>query len=331
MFCPTLLSFLHLCAQETQPLGGLLGAVVECRMEMRNLEHRPECFGETYRKHPHTLAPLNNTGPSVVLPILRSLRWAGGPERFFEHLLAAVPAGDVRTVVDVGANRGSFSLMAAAKGHRVIAFEPLRNNIDAFNRLLETHKSKVTLIEKGVGDKPVVLQMRGNSGGKSKVEGNLAYDVGATIEMAGCDPKRVHCEQIHVTTLDIELANFESIFVMKMDIQGFETNAFRGGTSLLARRAVDFFIIEFDPQLQRMQHGSCEEIMLLLRGAGYVLFEGAMIRKRNGYKAIQQSLGDFHTFAEYVKELKEFGAYTDLVAVKYELVPEAIVKVSGRA
>ena len=76
-----------------------------------------------------------------------------------------------------------------------------------------------------------------------------------------------------VTTLDTEpaIATAGPIFVVKLDIQGLETNAFRGGEHLLARRAVDVFLIEFEPALQAVQQGSCEEIMLLLRGAGCVL------------------------------------------------------------
>ena len=62
-----------------------------------------------------------------------------------------------------------------------------------------------------------------------------------------------------------------------------------------------------------------------------MLFEGALVRKGNGYKGIKDSLGDFHPFAEYVAELKKYNAYTDLVAVRYELVPQAIVKDTGLA
>lgn len=147
--------------------------------------------------------------------------------------------------------------------------------------------------------------------------------------MGGCNSSRVHCEYINVTTLDIELSHVPSIFVMKLDIQGFETHAFRGGINLLARRAVDVFIIEFDPRLQRMQQGSCEEIMLLLRGAGYVLFEGSLISHNRGFKPIRDSLGDFHTFTQFIQDLDRYDAYTDLVAVRYELVPQAILTDSG--
>ena len=96
---------------------------------------------------------------------------------------------------------------------------------------------------------------------------------------------------------------------------------------MLARRAVDVFIIEFDPALQAEQNGSCEEIMLLLRGAGYVLFSGAIITKGHGYKPSWDALplGVSLTFDQYADLLKSKKVYTDLVAVRYDLVPRALI------
>ena len=96
---------------------------------------------------------------------------------------------------------------------------------------------------------------------------------------------------------------------------------------MLARRAVDVFIIEFDPALQAEQNGSCEEIMLLLRGAGYVLFSGAIITKGHGYKPSWDALplGVSLTFDQYADLLKSKEVYTDLVAVRYDLVPRALI------
>ena len=112
---------------------------------------------------------------------------------------------------------------------------------------------------------------------------------------------------------------------MKLDIQGFESRAFRGAGGLLRRRAVDVFIIEFDPALQHLQGGSCEEICLRLHAAGYVFFEGAVISHRRQFAAVRDSLGETLGVQEYVDMLRRLGAYTDLVAVRYELVPRALI------
>ena len=117
----------------------------------------------------------------------------------------------------------------------------------------------------------------------------------------------------------------DRLFLMKLDIQGFESRAFRGASQLLRRRAVDVFVIEFDPRLQAHQGGSCEEIVMRLHAAGYVFFEGAMISHNNNFETLRVSLGQTRTVIQYIDLLRKHTAYTDLVAVKYELVPRVLV------
>ena len=309
--------------------GGLLGAVVSCRFakhcEGTTTKDEAKCLASKAAAPTNVSQPLTEPGAMVIHPIIRSLRWTGGPEVIFTQLLDVLPKGSVRTVVDVGASRGGLSLEAARRGHRVIAFEPIPNKIKAFFDNLKDYG--VYLITKGVGDQQAVVQMRGNSQGKSAIERgtNETFDVGATIELGGCKSDKVRCHQIQVTTLDVELANVPGIYIMKLDIQGFESRAFRGAGGLLRRRAVDVFIIEFDPVLQHSQGGSCEEICLRLHAAGYVFFEGAVISHRLQYAAVHNSLGKTLGVHEYVDMLRKLGAYTDLVAVRYELVPHALI------
>ena len=311
--------------------GGLLGAVTSCRFATyRGFEgtNEADCLASKAAAPTAISRPLSEPGAMVVHPILRSLRWTGGPERIFTQLLDVLPKGSVRTIVDVGANRGSLSAEAARRGHRVIAFEPVPNNIDAFTQTVRGYgPPDVTLITKGVGDQPAVVHMRGNSDGKSTVMqgSNKTFDVGATVALDGCKSSKVSCHKIHITTLDIELANVPSIFIMKLDIQGFESRAFRGAGDLLRRRAVDVFIIEFDPGLQRSQGGSCEEICLRLHAAGYVFFEGAVIRHSLHLATVRDSLGETLAVHEYIDMLRGLQAYTDLVAIRFELVPRVLV------
>ena len=203
------------------------------------------------------------------------------------------------------------------------------NNIDAFTQNLQGYaSSSVRLITKGVGDQPSVVSMRGNSDGKSKVMkggANKTFDVGATVELDGCRNRKTSCHQVLITTLDTELASVPAIFIMKLDIQGFESRAFRGASGLLGRRAVDVFIIEFDPNLQRLQGGSCEEICLRLHAAGYVFFEGAVLRHSLRLAATREALGRTLPVHDYVDMLRGLHAYTDLVAIRYELVPRALI------
>ena len=216
--CAAVALFLCFRAQSEQPrLGGVVGAAAGCR-----------AAAELCRAVLSTVPvsqPLSNPGPAVVHPVLRDLRWTGGPEVFFGQLLDALPPDAVRTIVDVGANRGGFALAAAKRGHRAIAFEPMPGNIDAFEKLLsrQGHSERVTLIKKGVGDKPTTVAMRGNSGGASAVSAKdkISYDVGAQVELQGCNRAKYVCQDVHITTLDTEpaIAAAEHIFVMKLDVR----------------------------------------------------------------------------------------------------------------
>ena len=130
-----------------------------------------------------------------------------GPETLFRMLLSTQRPGAQRLVVDVGANQGTFALQAARAGHRVIAFEPMPNNVAAFKRLVPPSAyPRVRLITKGVGaEARASIQMRGNSkGARRGAAAGTSIDVGATIT-AHCDRTRTSCQDVALTTLDTEI------------------------------------------------------------------------------------------------------------------------------
>src|SRR3990167_1903907 len=54
-------------------------------------------------------------------------------------------------VLDIGANIGSFSILAAERGARVTAFEPQPENLKILKKNIQKSKLKIDLIEKGIG------------------------------------------------------------------------------------------------------------------------------------------------------------------------------------
>lgn len=301
------------------------GVLLQCRLQLHDAP-KGECvqvlakalnYPERHRS-PRPAAP-----PEVVLPILRRLESRQGPETFFRLLLDTVRPGKVMTIVDVGANRGTFSMQAAARGHRVIAFEPNPTNIRAFRQLLPSTKyPRVRLVTKGLGEKPSSVLIRGNSGGRAAFDKNLGvvYDGGATITKS-CNRSRLSCSQIEISTLDAEVR--EHVFVAKMDIQGFETFALRGAKALIAHHGVDVFILEFDPRMQKAQGGSCLEILQTLHRAGYVLLENGRLVFDKGVPVFSydRNFGPPMSFPQFVKALNGAHGYTDLVAVHHSLYP----------
>ena len=65
-------------------LGGALGAIIECRFITN--KKGGTCIADASARYPKVLQPLEEPGPPMVHPTLRSLRWTFGPERIFEAL-----------------------------------------------------------------------------------------------------------------------------------------------------------------------------------------------------------------------------------------------------
>jgi FkbM family methyltransferase len=155
--------------------------------------------------------------------------------------------------VDVGANVGYFSLLAARLGGRVIAFEP---NPDCRAELAHN------IALNGFGDIDVratgIADRRGQDVLYVESEENLG--AGSLKSVSG------HPIAVELDTLDGQLAG-ESPAIIKLDIEGAELMALRGGTQTLERaRAVICEVSEFS---LRELGGSKEELFATMAGHGF--------------------------------------------------------------
>jgi FkbM family methyltransferase len=122
-------------------------------------------------------------------------------------------------VLDVGANIGIYTLLAAKRGAYVIAIEPDPNNVIALRRHIELNgfADSVTVLEMAATDRSQLLTLYRypeNSGGSTlfgKGEGIVVE--GRTIDSLDLPP----------------------VEVCKMDIEGAEVLALRGAKDTLAR------------------------------------------------------------------------------------------------
>lgn len=141
-------------------------------------------------------------------------------------ILHAVQPGT--TFVDVGANIGSFSLPVAARGGRVIAFEPG----EAFEEL--TTNFRLNGME---------AELRREALGAS--EGSLSLTAGLdTINRAAVpgEPAR----EVPLRTLDGCVVDAR---LVKIDVEGFEAAVISGGKRVL--RGADAVILEMNGQAER--------------------------------------------------------------------------------
>lgn len=172
-------------------------------------------------------------------------------------------------VVDVGANVGVFSLLAAGLvkdlGH-VFAFEPspsvmarLRASRDDNPHLT----NRLTLIQSAVSDQRSDATLYAPKDSKDAGWGSLAHF--ADIPSVPIPVRAV--------TLDDwwQHAQRPRIRLLKMDIEGYEPEALAGATTLLASGAVEYLILEFNGPRLAERGVTWTEFMAPLLEAGYRL------------------------------------------------------------
>eukprot|EP00878_Enallax_costatus_P032966 GHUV01036326.1.p1 GENE.GHUV01036326.1~~GHUV01036326.1.p1 ORF type:complete len:391 (+),score=73.39 GHUV01036326.1:262-1434(+) len=149
-------------------------------------------------------------------------------------------------VVDVGANFGWFSLLAAKLGCRVVAWEPvpqflafLSHNL-ARNNLSHKVEVRPTVVAKPPGSKKVVVIPSHGIWGTAGIAG-LNVDPVAGGRVA-------ELQQVEVVSegLDNVLAG-QHVDLMKIDVEGYEPDVLATATGLLAARAIDNIVLEYSP------------------------------------------------------------------------------------
>jgi FkbM family methyltransferase len=177
---------------------------------------------------------------------------------------AVLRPGD--TAVDIGAHDGRHTLPmldAVAPDGRVLAFEPLPACRGTLRRALAAHahgrgvEVREEAISDGRGRRSfvVAVDVPGYSGLRRR-----AYD----------RPTRLETIEVEVTTLDVVSEALPSLAFLKLDVEGGEYDAIRGGRACLARfRPVVSF--EFGENSIGEYGLTCEDMAVLLFDAGYVL------------------------------------------------------------
>jgi FkbM family methyltransferase len=132
-------------------------------------------------------------------------------------------------VLDVGANVGVYTLLAAKRGARVFAIEADPRNLEMLRRNIRLNglDDRVTVFPIAVGSEEstaTLFRFKGNSG-----HSNL---------FSGTDPVEVSCKTID--SLDLP-----PIDVCKMDIEGSELSALRGMRATICRSPQMKLLIEY--------------------------------------------------------------------------------------
>ena len=121
-----------------------------------------------------------------------------------------------RHFVDIGGNIGRWSKEFVNDYKRITAFEPAPYNIECFLKNTE-HDVHITLKQYGLGEKQ----------GKAKLDINIPNHLGSTI--AHPDPNG----NVEIQRLDDQDWTFEQVDLLKIDVEGFETEVLKGGKEVI--------------------------------------------------------------------------------------------------
>lgn len=182
-----------------------------------------------------------------------------------------VKPGD--TVLDIGANIGAHTLHLArciSPTGRVIAFEPtayayhkLQQNISLNPRLAGLIQAEQIMLV-GPDDAPVKPQLYSSWQIRGAVANSHPKHGGRLMDTTGA----------RQTTLDRYLAGHKpgAVSLIKMDVDGHECQVLRGARELL-RRDKPILLLEMMPYGLEEAGTSLDEILAILSGHGYSLFQ----------------------------------------------------------
>jgi len=182
-------------------------------------------------------------GVKMFLDITNPLTWdligeRGNEDEVKKTFVKNFKEGD--TVIDVGANIGEFSLIAAKKvgtEGKVISIEPLHQPVIWLKKnFILNGFSNYEILEKAVGDKIGTMTL---------------YKKSANSEQGVLDPEitkkeLIPCSEIMVDTIDKIMSSrkIDTIDMLKIDVEGYEYEVFCGCKESFKKNKIEKIICE---------------------------------------------------------------------------------------
>ncbi|KAJ1294748.1 hypothetical protein BS78_01G170000 [Paspalum vaginatum] len=170
-------------------------------------------------------------------------------------------------VVDVGANVGMASFAAAAMGFRVLAFEPVFENLQRIcdGVYLNRVQDRLVLYNAAASDRVGNITMHKVIG---RLDNSAISAIGAKLAFTSNEEIAV---EVTTIPLDEVVLDTERVLMIKVDVQGWEYHVLRGASKLLSRRKGEapYLIYEEDERLLQASNSSAQEIRAFLTSVGY--------------------------------------------------------------
>ncbi|XP_048531185.1 uncharacterized protein LOC125510143 [Triticum urartu] len=170
-------------------------------------------------------------------------------------------------VVDVGANVGMAAFAAAVMGFRVVAFEPVFENLQRIcdGVYLNRVQDQVVVYHAAASDRVGNITMHKVIG---RLDNSAISATGAKLAFKSNEEVAV---EVATIPLDEVIPDAERVVLIKIDVQGWESHVLRGASKLLSRRRGEapYLIYEEDERLLQASNSSAQEIRAFLGSVGY--------------------------------------------------------------
>eukprot|EP00985_Skeletonema_marinoi_P031263 scaffold37352_cov153-Skeletonema_marinoi.AAC.1 len=183
------------------------------------------------------------------------------------------------TMLDIGANMGLSLMPYYSKGWKVVAFEPIKDNINTLRRNLFINgitEDQVALVEGAVTNQSGILEIYAPRG---RTDNTALSRKGSTLNVGG----DVDVEKVTAIEIDTYINNAVSsdlrrnIMLVKIDTQGHELNVLQGMKSFLSAPPSNedlggwsFVVVaEYHVGLQKAAGHDPNEVLNFMRSLGY--------------------------------------------------------------
>ena len=165
-------------------------------------------------------------------------------------------------IVDIGANLGQNLFLFCSHSQNVTAFEPNPNCLGELGRVLEANKFYPRLINAAVGSLEGELLLKWPAG--CTWFGTVS-ETDHLKEMGYCELEQI---KVPVVVLDQEISLLNQPTLIKIDVEGNESDVLAGARNLLLRNDC---LVVFEQDFSRPQ--GREKIWSFLNSIGYGLFQ----------------------------------------------------------
>lgn len=233
----------------------------------KNEANVKQIFGQKLRINPNR----------SVLEMKLHLLGAYEPE-VVEYFRNNLKAG--MTVVDIGANIGLFSLMAAhlvGDRGRVIAYEPHPETFaELCSNIALNDYHNITPVQSAIS----------SQGGKLQINICADCDLNTVALEADCDSIEVSCQTLDASLEELGVVNCDLI---KMDIEGAELLAIQGMDRTLARNPMLTLLVELHDSQIHALGGTRVDILDFFLKNGFKLYELNMWHGKVALHSIHQA------------------------------------------